>query len=287
MVVAALVIAFAGVQWSPDMQRVTSSIFTMRTDGSQRRRLSGKGDWTDTNPEWSRDRKRIAFGRYDARGWRIMVMSANGRNLHAVTSRRPLAEAPTWSPDGRALAFAGMPARLPMTGSFAQQIYVVSLRSGHARQLTPLSAFPGGAGLPAWSPDGKRIALGVRRSTADNALSDIWTIAPSGAKRRRLVRNADAPAWSPDGRRMAFVRDGDVYTVTFGGGTRRLTRTPRVYDGDPSWCRDGTRIAFATTHRAANPDNDDMVISIAQADGSGVRSMSDGDPSFWTDAPAC
>jgi Tol biopolymer transport system component len=287
MVVAALVIAFAGVQWSPDMQRATSSIFTVRADGSHRRRLSGKGNWTDTNPEWSRDRKRIAFGRYDSRGWRIMVMSASGRNLRAVTTRRPLAEAPTWSPDGRSLAFAGMPARLPMTGSFAQQIYIVSLRSGHARQLTPLSTFPGGAGLPAWSPDGKRIALGVRRSSADNAVSDIWTISPRGSDPRRVVRNADAPAWSPDGKRMAFVRDGDIYTVTLGDITRRLTRTPSVYDSDPSWCRDGARIAFATTQRAANPDNDDRVISIAQAGGSGVHSLRDGDPGFWADAPAC
>lgn len=284
MVVAALVLAFAGVQWSPDMQRVTSSIFTMRADGSQRRRLSGKGDWTDTNPEWSRDRTRIAFGRYDSRGWRIMVMSARGRNLRAVTARRPLAEAPTWSPDGRSLAFAGLPERLPMKGSVAQQIYIVSLSSGHIRRLT---ASRGGAGLPAWSPDGKRIAFSARRSSADNAPADIWTVSPRGSNVRRIVRNADAPAWAPDGKRVAFARDGDIYTVTLGGVVRRITNTPRVGDGDPSWCRDGTRIAFASTHRAANPDDDDRVISIAQADGSGVRSVRDGDPSFWADAPAC
>jgi Tol biopolymer transport system component len=273
MVAAAVLIAFAGVTWSPDLQRVTSSIYTMRSDGSQRRRLTGKGNWTDTNPAWSRDRRRIAFGRYDSRGWRLFVMSTSGRDLHAVTTRRPLAEAPTWSPDGRALAFAGMPTRLPMTGSFSQQIYIVSLPSGHVRQLTPLSPFPGGAGLPAWSPSGKRIAFA--------AGGDIWTIHPDGTGRRRLIRNADAPAWSPDGKRLAFARDGDIYTVTLGGAVRRITRTPRLGDSEPSWCADGSRIAFATRR------GEDVTISTAAAAGTGLRTLPYSDPNFWMDAPAC
>jgi Tol biopolymer transport system component len=279
-------VAFAGVRWTNDS--VTSSIYTMRSDGTQRRRLTGTGNWTDTNPAWSRDGKRIAFGRYDRSGWRVMVVTADGRSVRAVTGRRALAEAPTWSPDGRSLAFAGLPAKLPAHGSLAQQIYIVSIPTGHVRQLTPSSPFLGGTGLPAWSRDGQRIAFSARLSLADNARTDLWTIRPNGSSMRRLVRSADAPAWSPDGRRLAFAREGDIYVLTLAThAVRRITRTPRLGDGDPSWCSDGTHIAFSTMRRAADQAKDDMLITIASADGSGSRTIRDGNPSFWMDAPAC
>lgn len=278
-------LAFAGVRWSND--GVTASIYTMRSDGTQRRRLTGAGNWTDTNPEWSRDGTRIAFGRMDGKGWRVMAVAADGGKLRALTGRRPLAEAPTWSPSGREIAFAGLPAKLPMHGSVAQQIYVVSVPTGRVRQLTPPARLPGGAGLPAWSPDGRQIAFAARTSAAGNAREDIWTIRPSGSGLRRVVRNAGAPAWSPDGRRLAFARNGDIYVLTVASrSVRRISRTPRSGDGDPSWCSDGDRIAFATVHRAADPANDDMVITIARADGSGARVVADHDPDFWADAPA-
>ena len=272
-------IAFAGVRWSESS--VGGSIYTMRPDGSGRRRLTGVGNWTDTKPEWSRDRRRIAFGRYDNRGWRLFVMSASGSDLRAVVGRRPLAEAPTWSPNGRSLAFAGMPARLPMKGSISQQISIVSILSGHVRQLTPQSRFPGGAGVPAWSPDGRRIAFSVRTSVADNARSDIWTVRPDGGERRRVVRNGDTPAWSPDGKRIAFARGGDIYALRLGGELRRLTSSTRSGDSEPSWCRGGTRIAFASRR------GEDMTISTIGADGTGLRTIPYGDPNFWLDEPAC
>jgi Tol biopolymer transport system component len=278
-------VAFAGVRWSSNS--VTASIYTMRADGTQRRRLTNTGNWTDTNPDWSRDGRRVAFGRMDSRGWRVMVMSADGHRLHAVTGHRPLADAPTWSPSGRAIAFAGLPAKLPMHGSFAQQIYIVSIPSGHVRQLTPSAPFPGGARLPAWSRDGRRIAFAARTSSADNARSDIWTIRPNGTGRRRLVRDGDAPAWSPDGRRLAFARDGDIYVLTLASrAVKRVTRTPRAGDGDPSWCSNGDHIAYSTVHRAADPSKDDMAITVARADGSGTRTIRDYNPSFWADSPA-
>jgi gamma-glutamyltranspeptidase len=101
---------------------------------------------------------------------------------------------------------------------------------------------------PAWSPDGKRLAVVI--------LDRIWTTSPDGRDGRELTRLAASerePAWSGDGKRIAFVANRgegfDLYIVDSRGGTpERVLHL----DGDertPSWTPDG-RIVFS--HRAAD-----------------------------------
>src|SRR5918992_2211444 len=118
-----------------------------------------------------------------------------------------------------------------------------------ALMLAPLYSQVG-AGLrePAWSPDGKRLAV--------VHLDRIWTMQADGREAKELMRGAGAqrePAWSPDGRRIAFAADRgdgfDIYLVAVtGGAPERLTFLP----GDerwPAWTPDG-RLIFA--HRAGD-----------------------------------
>jgi len=62
---------------------------------------------------------------------------------------------------------------------------------------------------PAWSPDGKRLAVVI--------LDRIWMTAPDGRDARELTRVAESerePAWSFDGKRIVFVADrGDGFDL--------------------------------------------------------------------------
>jgi Tol biopolymer transport system component len=279
-------IAFQGTRWASNLTSATSAIYVVRADGSGQRRLTGQGDHEDSAPTWSPDGRRIAFGRRTGVGWRLQVMAADGSGRRVITRRQALADAPAWSPDGRSIAFERLPARLPATGSTSQQVFVVGSAGGSLRALTRDDRFRGGAGQPAWRPDGRRIAFWGRTSLAGKAPPDVWVVRPDGSGARRLIGDATDPAWSPDGARLAFSRDGDIFTATAtGADVRRLTRT-RAGDTDPSWAADGARIAFSTMHRRTNQARDDRRLSVINADGSGHREITDGDPLFWAGAPS-
>jgi gamma-glutamyltranspeptidase len=114
----------------------------------------------------------------------------------------------------------------------------------------------GVAGLrePAWSPDGRRLAVVF--------LDRLWTVTPDGGDPRAVIADASTeqrePAWAPDGRRIAFAMDVgsgfDVYVAPAGSSGRRPAEPEHVttLTGDerwPSWTPDG-RLVFA--HRAAD-----------------------------------
>jgi gamma-glutamyltranspeptidase len=125
---------------------------------------------------------------------------------------------------------------------------------------------PVGVQEPAWSPDGKRVAVSY--------LDRIWTMTPDGKQAKAVASSLSTvapgakadessaierePAWSPDGNRLAYAADRgegfDIFVVTLKNGVAAgtpvaVTTTP----GDerwPSWTADG-RLVFA--HRNARP----------------------------------
>ncbi len=104
---------------------------------------------------------------------------------------------------------------------------------------------------PAWSPIGTLIAF-VRMMTpaGSPSVSHIYITRPSGLATRQLTFGPDSdrdPAFSPSGDRVIFARDGNVWSVSSGGGTAvRLTDLPpgSVVEG-PTFSGDGARIVFS------------------------------------------
>ena len=84
----------------------------------------------------------------------------------------------------------------------------------------------GDDGMPAFSPDGRRIAFTSNRTQR----GEIWLMNADGSGQRQLTRrgrDSFLPAWTADGRSIAFVDVGSGWIMqidTGGTGLRRLVR---------------------------------------------------------------
>ena len=207
-----------------------------------------------------------------------IVRGRVARNI--VPLKGSLAQHPSWSPDGRRLAFSI--ARDPVVQA-RQKILLVDADGSHLRRLTR-----SGRGIhewtPAWSPDGRTIAFGRNRG---NGAASIWLAAADGRGARRLV-SGTSPAWSPDGKRLVFTAHGNfLWTIRRDGSRlRRLTSTPSRpdcdfaqgdYDGSPDWSPDGRLIAFVR-YCGASISQEENAIFVIRADGTHLRRLTD-DPS--------
>jgi Tol biopolymer transport system component len=189
----------------------------------------------------------------------IYLLPATGGPPLQLT-RDSISYRPTWSPDGRRLAFE------KLTGSFPQgrahDLYVMNVDGTDILQLT--SGTDLGDTQPEWSPDGSLI-LFSRRMVLEGG-TDLYTIRPDGSDLRNLTTGAgyedDHGAWSPDGRQIAFVSDRRGTVSVWGGVINELHvmnvdgSRVRPLGGDgmewrgnhlgPEWSPDGSRIVFWT-----------------------------------------
>lgn len=86
----------------------------------------------DSDPDWSPDRRRIAFVRQDAGGSSssLFVIRRDGRGLVRMTRGEQAVSMPAWSGDGRRIAFAASPLA---GGSF--DIWTVALAGGGPKRI--------------------------------------------------------------------------------------------------------------------------------------------------------
>ena len=179
---------------------------------------------------------------------------------------------PAWSPESDAVAY------LRDQPGQGWQLWRHNLSSRARRQL---SQKPVAGAHPAWSPDGRWLAV-VR---GNGAGSDIWLVAADGSgEERRLAGGAwetRSPAFSPDGSTLAFIsgRAGelDIWAVsTEGGEPRQLTTHTNPLDEVrwlPRWSPDGRWIAYVSS-RSGERNNDD--VWVVSADGRLHRQLTTG-----------
>jgi TolB protein len=177
-----------------------------------------------------RDRERVD-GTFEKREVKhVYIVDYDGFNPRRITVNRYLNLNPSWSPDGRTLAYTAY-------GPSGADVVLSRIYEG-----LPLQRPAKGIGnnyLPVFSPDGTRIAFMSYR----DGQGEIYVMNVDGSNLRRLTNHpADdvTPTWSPSGTQIAFTsaRSGRplIYTMNSADGSGVKLITPDESEADrPTW----------------------------------------------------
>lgn len=187
----------------------------------------------------------------------IFTVRADGGAERKLTGLPRDADHPVYSPDGRHLAYDLGPDRL----------FVASASGTHIRLLTRIRRGIDSEKV-AWSPNGRRLAIGFSSPTASLA-NAIGVINADGTGLRIIVPDGFSPSWSTKNR-IAFVAAGAIWSVDPNGRHRhRLTRPGGGNaDENPSWSPDGRRLLF---DRGNTADPNHPVGNVYAIDASGAH----------------
>jgi len=266
--------------WSPDGKRIayvsrtekTCDIFIMYADGTDKVNLTHGEEYEFVDwPAWSPD-GRLAF------------VAEGGIRIFAFDDRPTLRLALplqnitllTWSPDGDRMAFVAQEMGTP--GGVGEGFYVVDVNIACTGLIRLIDDPSGGANYPAWSPDGRKIAITSKKE----GNPEIYVVNADGTGLRRLTDDPlydISPAWSPDGDRIVFARFKPMDCATFseiflmnadGSNQAPLTENLGWCSGYPQWSPDGEKVAFIGRDPSRDMQRD---ISVIRADGSGLANI--------------
>ena len=195
---------------------------------------------------------RIAYVAVDgvppSQHFQLIVADADGENAQVVLDSHQPIMSPAWSADGQWLAYVSFENRVAA-------IFVQQLRTGERRQV---SARAGVNGAPAWSPDGRRLALTLSGSSGN---LDIFVLDLDTQVLTRITDDPaidTEPAWSPDGTSLYFTSDRS-------GG-------PQIYRTDVAEHQRVQRITFGSSYNArARPSPDGRSLALVSREGSDYR----------------
>ena len=157
------------------------------------------------------------------------------------------------------IELAGVNALFPSIAPAGDQLAFVRLlhdediyRLEPGRAARPVARSSAFEGMPAYAPDGRRIAFCSARS---GDAMEIWIADADGSSPTQLTHIRGGfqgdPAWSPDGRLIAFHSSGPseepphIWTVDSEGGSPHQVTQGTGDQMSPTWSRDGEWIYFS------------------------------------------
>lgn len=234
---------------------------SMQTLGQEKNyKLLNKETYMDgesvRSPNISPDGKYIIF----TRGWidkmndrsrsNLWITDIEGTRVRELTHGNWRDYSPTWSPDGKKIAFLS-------DRDGTTQIHVFWLDTREIAQLTHLNRTPGNI---RWSPDGKKLAFSMFIPDTKPILSVKLPKRPRGAKWAKPAVIIDRISWRNDGRGYILKGFNQIFVINaeLGGTPRQITtgdnphypaqqssRRPVI----PEWSADSKRIYFSAVRK--------------------------------------
>ena len=231
----------------------------------------------------------------------IYVMKDDGSHVRRLTDAPLYDYAPTWSPDGRHIAFVR---DMHWGGAGKGQQDDIFLMNADGTQLRNLTQHPKYDGGVTWAPDGKHLAFASGRSGE----TEIHIMELATGAVEQLTDNAKeggfsaAPSWSPDGHHIAYEQvipggGRHIYLMDADGrNARPLLKGPQPHligehlrqRGFPRWSPDGQHILYVEDELRFVPGK---IIRAANrlivVDRNGRRPKNLGIPQKWDIGDAC
>ena len=228
-------------------------IWTVRADGSNLAQVStaGKGDH-DVDPVFSPDGASVLFTSTRGGKTGLWRMGADGSKPRRICD----GDQGEWAPDGRRIVFRR-----------ADRIVIRDLAAGKERTI---SGADWQCGQPAWSPDGKSVAMAVMR----RGRNAVYIVPAGGGTPVKVYdrKGACEPHWSPDGKVLVYETETHVGTIGADGTKNRLVTWFGGVQRYGRFSPDGKEIVFCqgATHRGP------WELYIIPAAGGTPRKLTDG-----------
>ena len=208
-----------------DMRR--RHIFVVSPFGHEPPRQLTFGDFDEHSISWSPDSREVAFisnrtGMDDFNMhtdlWAVEVRTGE---IRRITETKGAEYYPTWSPDGRMIAYTARTRANTSNESTPEDTHVWVVNSGSgARDLT--STFDRRCNAPHWTPDGDRILF----TAGDRGRTMIYSVIPEGGDVVKVTdgdRMLSRISVAKEAERMAYVSSdptnpGELYSADLNGG---------------------------------------------------------------------
>lgn len=133
--------------------------------------------------------------------------------------------------------------------SFETQKAAVWVQEVATGRRSMLANFRGTNSAPAWSPDGREVAVSLSR----DGPSQIYVMTRTGGDPRRLTSSSaidTEPVFAPDGKTLFFVSDRgggpQIYRMPATGGAPERITFNGSYNVSPAISPDGTTLAYVS-----------------------------------------